>query len=219
MKKYALIVAGGVGTRMAVDTPKQFIPVAGLPILMHTLTRFYKYEHQMEIILVLPTSHFSTWTNLSLQYDFDVPHRLVAGGSERFHSVKNGLDSIEGDGLVAIHDGVRPLIDEGTIDRCFKSAEKSGNGIASVDLKESIRHLKKGGNEALDRSEYQLIQTPQTFQVKLIKEAFDREYIDQFTDDASVAEAAGQKINLVEGSYRNLKVTTKDDLVVAEAFL
>jgi len=219
MKKYALIVAGGVGKRMGSEVPKQFIPVAGLPILMHTLTAFYRYDHSMEIILVLPVSHFSQWTNLSVQHDFDVPHKMVAGGSTRFHSVKNGLNSINEDGLVAIHDGVRPLIDTDTITRSFDEAELKGNAVVAVELKDSIRRVDRENTSHEDRSGFRLIQTPQTFNVADIKQAYDIEYNESITDDASVAELSGQKVNLTLGSYRNIKITTEEDLIVAEAFL
>ena len=201
------------------DTPKQFLTISGQPILMHTLSQFYHYDHQLEIILVLPLSQFNKWTELSLIHDFDVPHRLVAGGSTRFHSVKNGLDSIEEEGLVAIHDGVRPLIETSIIRNTFEVAEKKGNAIASVELKESIRHVSDASSKAIDRTSYHIIQTPQTFLVTQIKKAYAIEYDESITDDASVAEMAGQLVNLVEGSYRNIKITTSEDLVIAEAFL
>ena len=218
-KKFAVIVAGGVGKRMGSSIPKQFIPIGGLPILMHTLTAFYKSDHEMEIILVLPVSHFGEWTNLSVKYDFDVPHRIVAGGSTRYHSVKNGLLSIEEDGLVAIHDGVRPFVSTEIIENSFIEANKSGNGVVSIPLKDTLRHLGKKGSKPLDRSEYRLVQTPQTFRIGEIKKAYEVEFSENITDDASVAEAAGQKINLIEGSYRNIKITTEEDLVFARAVL
>ncbi|MDA0193779.1 MAG: 2-C-methyl-D-erythritol 4-phosphate cytidylyltransferase [Bacteroidetes bacterium] len=219
MKKYALIVAGGLGKRMDSNLPKQFISVAGLPILMHTLTRFYKYDHKLEIILVLPVSHFSTWTKLSLEYDFDVPHKLVSGGSTRFQSVKNGLNSIEGKGLVAVHDGVRPVINPKLIRNAFEIASESGSAVLSVPLKESIRRINAGGTIAEDRSNFMIIQTPQVFKVDELKEAYSVEFNASLTDDASVAENYGLKINLVDGDYQNIKITSSEDLLIAETLL
>ncbi len=219
MKNYAIIVAGGVGRRMGSDTPKQFLKIGGQPILMHTITAFYQYDHKMEIVLVLPHSHFSQWTELSLMHDFDVPHCMVGGGSTRFHSVKNGLDSIGDEGTVAIHDGVRPLIEQEIIQNSFEVANTKGNAIVSVELKDSIRQLKGQRSNSVDRMAFRAIQTPQTFKVSDIKEAYRIEYQESLTDDASVAELAGQKINLIDGSYRNIKITTSEDLVIAEALL
>lgn len=219
MKSYALIVAGGVGRRMGSNTPKQFLNIGGQPILMHTINAFYQYDHTIEIILVLPPSHFSRWTELSLMHDFDVPHRMVGGGSTRFHSVKNGLDTIEDDGIVAIHDGVRPLIETDIIRNSFEVAKKEGNAVVSVELKDSIRRLDGKTSKSINRTSYKVVQTPQTFKVRHIKKAYSIEYQEAITDDASVAELAGQKINLIEGSYRNIKITTTEDLIVAEALL
>jgi len=218
MKKYALIVAGGEGKRMGSDIPKQFISVAGLPILMHTLTAFYRYDQSTEIILVLPVSHFNQWTNLSVQYDFDVSHKLVAGGSTRFHSVKNGLNSMSEDGFVAIHDGVRPLVDVDIIARSFNEAEVKGNAVVAVELKDTIRRVNGGTTISEDRTRFRLIQTPQTFRVSDIRLAYSIEYNQSITDDASVAELAGIEIHLTSGNYRNIKITTEEDLIVAEAF-
>jgi len=219
MKNYALIVAGGIGKRMGSEIPKQFLAVAGQPILMHTISAFYQYDHTMEIILVLPLSHFSKWTELSLEYDFDVPHRMIAGGSTRFHSVKNGLNSLEEEGIVAIHDGVRPFIEMDIIKNSFEVARNEGNAVVSVALKDSIRQVSEASNQSLDRTSYRAVQTPQTFRLSLIKKAYSIEYDESITDDASVAELAGQEINLIEGSYRNIKITTNEDLMIAEAFL
>lgn len=219
MKKYALIVAGGIGKRMASDVPKQFIPVAGLPILMHTLMKFYRYDHKLEIILVLPVSHFSTWTRLSLEYDFDVPHRMVSGGTTRFQSVKNGLNLIGGKGLVAIHDGVRPVINSGLIGDAFDSAAQKGNAVVSMPLKDSIRRLDGANSVAENRDNFRLIQTPQVFEVEQLKKAYDIEYDDSLTDDASVVEKSGMKINLIDGDQSNIKITSAEDLAIAETLL
>ena len=205
---------------MGSETPKQFLELSGQPILMHTIGAFYQYDHRMEIILVLPLTHFNRWTELCLKYDFDIPHKMVAGGSTRFHSVKNGLESIAADdGLVAIHDGVRPLISTDIIGNSFEVAAASDNAVVAVELKDTIRLVEKKGTRSVDRAKYRAIQTPQTFMLPKIKKAYQIEFDESITDDASVAEKAGQKINLIEGSYRNLKITTMEDLVVAEALL
>lgn len=219
MQKYVVVVAGGSGTRMKRETPKQFIPVAGKPILMHTLEAFHRLSDQINIILVLPESQISGWESLCTQCDFKVPHNTTTGGKTRFHSVKNGLAKIEGEGLVAIHDGVRPMVSEQIILNSFAVAEQKGNAITAVALKDSIRWAQGESNKLVDRNDYQLIQTPQTFIVSLIKKAFDVEYSTNFTDDATVLEAAGHKINLIEGDYSNIKITTPEDLAVAESLL
>ena len=220
MQKYVVIVAGGSGTRMKREIPKQFIPVAGKPILMHTLEAFQKADESIQIILVLPESQVLGWKSLCAQYNFELPHQITHGGDSRFQSVKNGLAQIKDfTGLVAIHDGVRPLISTHIISESYRVAESKGNAIVAVPLKDSIRWAKGSENKVQDRSEYQLVQTPQTFQVALIKTAFDTDYDTAFTDDATVLEATGEKINLIEGDYRNIKITTPEDLIVAEAFL
>ena len=220
MQKYVVIVAGGSGTRMKREIPKQFIPVAGKPILMHTLEAFQKADASIRIILVLPESQVLGWKSLCAQYNFELPHQITHGGDSRFQSVKNGLAQIKDfTGLVAIHDGVRPLISTHIISESYRVAESKGNAIVAVPLKDSIRWAKGSENKVQDRSEYQLVQTPQTFQVALIKTAFDTDYDTAFTDDATVLEATGEKINLIEGDYRNIKITTPEDLIVAEAFL
>lgn len=218
-KEYALIVAGGKGTRMNAALPKQFLVVDGLPILMHTLYAFFRYSEKVEVILVLPESDFETWNSLCREYNFSKPVQLQKGGDTRFQSVKNGLDLIEGDGLVAIHDGVRPLVSEDMIGASFRLAALHGSAVAAVRLKESIRMTNQDRTQAMDRSQFRLIQTPQTFQVSLIKKAYLQKEDASLTDDASVAERAGHIISLFEGSYENIKVTTPEDLVVAEALM
>lgn len=219
MQKYVVIVAGGSGTRMKREIPKQFIPVAGKPILMHTLEAFYKVSNHISIILVLPESQLPGWKSLCTQYNFLLPHTTTAGGKTRFHSVKNGLAQITGQGLVAIHDGVRPLVTPQIILNSFAVAEKQGNAVTAVALKDSIRWAKDGENKVMNRNEYQLIQTPQTFRISLIKNAFEQDYDPRFTDDATVLEATGARINLIAGDYSNIKITTPEDLIVAGSLL
>jgi len=218
-RKYAVIVAGGKGTRIKSSVPKQFLELAGLPVLMHTINAFVRYPERISIILVLPQHDFSTWENLCKKYSFNKPLLLQQGGDSRFQSVKNGLAKIEGDGLVAIHDGVRPLVDTKTIASSFRIAAEKKSAVAAVALKESIRLVDNGTTRAEDRSRFRLIQTPQTFDIALIKDAYQQPEDTTLTDDASVAERAGHTITLFEGSYENIKITTEEDLAVAEALL
>lgn len=218
MRKYAIIVAGGSGSRMQSQLPKQFLQLNGKPILMHTLEAFSFRE--IQITLVLPAEQVQHWEELCERNSFTVPHRTIHGGETRFHSVKNGLNSIEEKGgLVAIHDGVRPLISREIISRSFDQAQAHGNAITSVPLKDSLREISSEANQAVDRSKFRLVQTPQTFQLDLIKEAFETPYKDTFTDDAAVFENMGHSIHLIDGDYRNIKITTPEDLLVAESFL
>ncbi|MES2733880.1 MAG: 2-C-methyl-D-erythritol 4-phosphate cytidylyltransferase [Bacteroidota bacterium] len=227
MKRYAIIVAGGSGRRMQVsDTlsqlAKQFISIGGKPILMHTIERFAAPSQGSlfgtPTIVVLPEKDFPTWERLCREHHFHIPVQLVAGGNTRFQSVKNGLAAIKGDGLVAIHDGVRPFVSSDIIERSFQVAAEKGTAVAAVPLKDSVRLVEASSNRALDRSQLRLIQTPQTFQLSLIQQAFQVEESPNFTDDASVAERAGFPIYLIDGSYENIKITTPEDLLWAEAF-
>jgi 2-C-methyl-D-erythritol 4-phosphate cytidylyltransferase len=219
VKEYALIVAGGKGTRIKSKLPKQFLELRGLPILMHTINAFYRYSAAIQVILVLPEDDFPTWEALCRKHQFNKPFILQKGGDTRFQSVKNGLAKIEGDGLVAIHDGVRPLVCENIIGASFRLAAVHQSAVAAVRLKESIRMTNQDNTKAVDRSLFRLIQTPQTFQVKLIQEAYEMKEDSTLTDDASVAEHAGHKIALFEGSYENIKITTPEDLIIAEALM
>ncbi len=217
--EYALIVAGGKGTRIKSSLPKQFLELNGLPVLMHTILAFYRYDENLSIILVLPENDLETWKSLCVKHSFDKPITLAQGGESRFQSVKNGLEKIEGDGLVAIHDGVRPLIDKDIIGASFRLAAVHQSAVAAVRLKESIRITDQDNTKAMDRSRFRLIQTPQTFRVGLIKEAYKIKEDPSLTDDASVAERAGHLISLFEGSYENIKITTVEDLIIAEALM
>ncbi|MDN5200762.1 2-C-methyl-D-erythritol 4-phosphate cytidylyltransferase [Fulvivirgaceae bacterium BMA10] len=219
-KEYAIIVAGGSGTRMNSQIPKQFLVLADLPVLMHTINAFDTYSENLPIILVLPKKDIPVWEKLCIEYNFTRPLKIVAGGASRFQSVKNGLSHIEDKGLVAIHDGVRPIVSKDIIANSFKVAAARQSAVAAVKLKESIRVQENGSHtKALDRSRFHLIQTPQTFDIALLKEAYQVTEQPVFTDDASVVEYAGHKITLFEGSYKNLKITTPEDLLVAEVFL
>ncbi|HEX7366679.1 MAG TPA: 2-C-methyl-D-erythritol 4-phosphate cytidylyltransferase [Pelobium sp.] len=217
---YAIIVAGGSGTRMKSDIPKQFLELNGKPVLMHTIEAFYRNEYQPQIILVLAATDLEYWEVLKTKHRFDIPHQMVTGGSERFHSVKNGLALISDENsIVAIHDAVRPLVSQHTINICFETATKKGNAIAAVPSKDSVRQVKNGKSEALKRSEVYLVQTPQAFQIKQLTIAYQQNFASFFTDDASVVEKAGYSINLEKGDEFNFKITFIEDLKLAEAIL
>lgn len=220
MRKYAIIVAGGAGIRMGHDIPKQFIAVGGMPILMHTLNAFHATDSSIHIIVVLPADQIKYWQSLCDHYQFDAPHDIAEGGNTRFQSVKNGLSLVPNEALVAIHDGVRPFVDAETIEAAYTKANEVGSAVVYVPAKESLRVIEDAGeSKAVDRSKYAVIQTPQTFKSSLIKAAFAQEESTAFTDDASVLEAFGGQIHLIEGNYKNIKITTKEDLLIAEAFL
>ncbi len=221
MKRYAIIVAGGSGSRMLSETPKQFMLLGHKPILMHTIQAFADFSADLKIIVVLPKEAGNAWRRLSEEYGFKTDIRLVDGGETRFHSVKNGLNVIEDpEAFVAIHDGVRPLVNSRIIGDSFNYAAIYGSAIASTSLKDSLRHIDANRTSSVNRSEYRLIQTPQTFNVNLIKDAYDViEYQPELTDDASVAEKYGQVIHLFEGDFNNIKITTPEDLHFAQAIL
>lgn len=218
-KEYALIVAGGKGKRINSKLPKQFIRLNGKPILLHTIQAFFNYSEKISIVLVLPQDDFGIWKSICAEFNFSKPIILQSGGETRFQSVKNGLNKIEGEGLVAIHDGVRPLVSSDLIGASFRLAAVHGSAVAAVRLKESIRETDQDTTRAVDRSKFRLIQTPQTFDVQLIRKAYQIKEDTSLTDDASVAEKSGHKISLFEGSYQNIKITTPEDLIVAEALM
>ena len=219
LKEYALIVAGGKGTRIKSDQPKQFIELNGKPVLLHTIEAFLKYSSTLVIVLVLPEEDFKTWEAICEKFNFTPPVILQKGGETRFQSVKNGLEKIDGEGLVAIHDGVRPLVSGDLIGASFRLAAMHGSAVAAVRLKESIRETDQDTTKAVDRSKFRLIQTPQTFDLQIIKKAYQTKEDPSLTDDASVAEKSGHRISMFEGSYDNIKITTAEDLVVAEALM
>lgn len=218
MKKFALIVAGGSGTRMGGAISKQYREIGGRPILMHTLSSFYQYAAEVKLILVLPEDDFKFWKKLCDQYGFSLRHVLVEGGQSRFQSVKNGLDAIhEQEGVVAIHDGVRPFVTQEVIAQGYQEAQNLGSAIAVIPLKDSIRLLREDGTSCFQiREQFRLVQTPQTFQLSKIKQAFEVAEQPYFTDDASVYEHQGWKVNLFEGNASNIKITTPEDMEYAE---
>ena len=216
MEKFALIVAGGTGSRMGSDIPKQFLDLAGKPVLMRTMERFAAYDPQIKIVLVLSSAEFGRWNELCSIHGFTMKHLLVEGGSSRFQSVKNGLTELPDEGLVFIHDGVRPLVSGQTIDNCERMTMSTGNALPVMPVAESLRERLENCSRHVDRSRFCLVQTPQTFRVDMIKQAYlaaDNEF---FTDDASVCEAFGETINLVDGNPENIKITRSVDLYLAE---
>ena len=216
MKKHIIIVAGGKGLRMGGDIPKQFLPVCGKPVLMRTLEAFHAYDSSIHMILVLPVSQQEYWKELCAEYDFTLSHDIADGGETRFHSVMNGLALVEGDGLVGVHDGVRPFVSQEVIARCYEEASLKKAVIPVIGVVETVRQLTVEGSMTVPRDQYKLVQTPQVFEVALLRKAYQQNYTDMFTDDASVVEALGVKVYLVEGNRENIKLTTPFDLQLAE---
>ena len=218
---YVIIVAGGKGLRMGSDIPKQFLPIGGKPVLMRTLERFHEYSPTLQIILVLPKAQQDYWHQLCKDYDFKVEYILADGGETRFHSVQNGLAKIPDDaeGVVGVHDGVRPFPSIDVIRNCYETARTAKAVIPVIPVVETVRHLQGNTSETVPRSDYRLVQTPQTFDIQLLKPANKQPYNDGFTDDASVVEAFGFDITLVEGNRENIKITTPYDLKIAEVLI
>ena len=215
--KYAIIVAGGMGVRMGNPTPKQFFLIRGKPILMRTLEVFYQTDHNIQILLVLPETYFSFWEELIQKHSFSVPHRLVRGGKTRFQSVKNGLDAIGDEGIVAVHDAVRPFISSSVILQSFEQAKLHGNAIPCIEMKESIRKIEDNFSVSVNRNEYKNIQTPQVFQIHLLKKAYSQKEDATFTDDASVFEKLNLPIHLIDGNTENIKITHPIDNIIAQS--
>ena len=222
---YVIIVAGGKGLRMGTDIPKQFLPIGGKPVLMRTLERFREYAADLQIILVLPKAQQDYWKQLCKEYDFRIEYQLTDGGETRFHSVQNGLALVPDDaeGVVGVHDGVRPFPSVEVIRNCYETARTAKAVIPVIPIVETVRHLVSESNTqrsiTVPRGDYRLVQTPQTFDIQLLKAANRQPYNDGFTDDASVVEAYGFDITLVEGNRENIKITTPVDMTIAEALL
>jgi 2-C-methyl-D-erythritol 4-phosphate cytidylyltransferase len=247
VKRYCIIVAGGSGKRMMSAIPKQFLLLDGKPLLMHTIERFHSFDPLIEIIVVLPSEHHSLWSSLVEEYSFGISHSVAAGGEERFHSVRAGLelvkaamletgrsdagqqddgrdedmapdtrpDSVRDESLLAVHDGVRPLVSHDTIWRCYADAGEFGTAVPFIEPADSVRVLQGDDSKPMQRNVVRLIQTPQVFRASLILKAYERDFDPSFTDDATVAEAAGIKIHLTHGNRENIKITTPEDLAVA----
>lgn len=222
MDRYAILVAGGKGLRMGSDIPKQFLPLRGRPVLMHTIDVFRRTYPDIHIILVLPREQQDYWRQLCGQHGYDVELCVADGGETRFHSVHNGLSLIPDDarGVVGVHDGVRPFVSPETIRRCFEAAEEFGAVVPVVPVVETVRQVLADGNSmTVDRNAYRLVQTPQTFDIQLLKKAYGQPFDPFFTDDASVVEAMGHPIKLVEGNNENIKLTNPADLKLAEGMV
>ncbi len=216
-----IIVAGGKGMRMGADIPKQFIPIKGKPILMHTLENFHKFDDAMQIVLVLPKHMQDYWHKLCEEYNFSIPYTLADGGETRFHSVLNGIGCVHSDcTLIGVHDGVRPFVSHEVVQSCYAAAEEHGAAIPVIDVVETIRQLTPDeGSVTVPRNDYKLVQTPQVFSASLLRNAYSQPFTEAFTDDASVVETYGHGITLVGGNRENIKITTPYDLAVAEALL
>jgi 2-C-methyl-D-erythritol 4-phosphate cytidylyltransferase len=220
LKKYSIIVAGGSGTRMGTEIPKQFIEINGMPVIMHTINAFYNFDNNIEIIIVLPSKFIDYWKKLCVQYKFNIEHKIADGGPARFHSVKSGLNAIkDNNSIVAIHDSVRPLVSKKVIESAFYNAEIYGNAIPVIKINESIREKDGFINRPANRENFYIVQTPQCFKTEIIKKAYTQNYNDLFTDDASVIESIGETIHLIEGNPENIKITTPVDLIFAKAII
>ncbi len=219
MERVALIVAGGKGLRMGSELPKQFLPIGGKPVLMHTLEAFRRCDAAIRLILVLPREQQAYWRELCREHRFTLEHAIADGGETRFHSVLNGLAGVPEETLVAVHDGVRPFVSAEVIERCFQLAVNEKAVVPVVDVVETVRHLTETGSETVDRNRYKLVQTPQVFQASLLKRAYGQSYSTAFTDDASVVESLGVPVHLTEGNRENIKITTPFDLKIGSALL
>lgn len=219
MKNAVIIVAGGTGMRMGTSIPKQFLKIKGKPVILHTIEKFVSFDPDIEIVLVINPVHRPIWDHIVADFNVHLDYKIAAGGETRFHSVKNGLALIRNESLVGIHDAVRPLIKTGLISEIYKMAGIMGNAVPSVQVMESVRQITESGSKVVDRSVLQLVQTPQVFLYSILKKAYDTLYLPEFTDDASVVEKSGVKINLVDGDHYNIKITTPEDIEIVNALL
>ena len=223
MKKYLIVVAGGKGTRMGGEMPKQFQLLCGKPIVMITLERLHAIDPTMQLILVLPAEHVELWKELCKEHSFAVPLLLTNGGSTRFHSVQNGLAQVDDidDALVGVHDGVRPFVSQRVLEDCFREAWIHGAAIPMISLQDSLRHIVgvNGVTEVVPRDRYRLVQTPQIFKLSLLRRAYEQRFVESFTDDASVVEALGEQVVGVEGNSENIKLSTPFDIMVAKTLI
>ena len=218
-RKSVIIVAGGIGSRMGTDLPKQFILLEAYPVLMWTILCFTQYDPGIQVVVVLPETQIKFWKELCLKHAFHHTHQLAEGGETRFHSVRNGLKILAETDLVAIHDGVRPLVSQCTIDNCFKQAAATGAAIPVLPVNETLRRGTMGQSLTVDRNKYFSVQTPQVFKFPLLKDAYAQDWDPLFTDDASVVEKSGSPIIMVPGNRENLKITYLEDLIIAGAYL
>lgn len=213
-----IITAGGIGKRMGTEQPKQFLELLGRPVLIHTLERLHHFAPDSQLILTLPEQHIEDWKALCAQYGCQIRHEIVPGGQERYHSIQNALSACTGE-LIAVHDGVRPLVSKGTIERLFEAALHHKAVIPVVEVKESLRRIGTESSQAVKRADYRIVQTPQVFHADVLRKAYDIPFHDAITDDASLVEESGEHIHLIEGNEQNIKITTPTDLAVAMLFL
>ncbi len=216
MERYVIIVAGGSGKRMQSGIPKQFIPVGEKPVLMHTINAFRAAFNDIHIVVVLPERYIKLWKDLCTEFSFTISHSVTAGGRTRFHSVQNGLKLIKGDGIIGVHDGVRPFVSRQTIHLAYQAASEYGAAVPVTELNDSLRVINNGSTTPADRSMYRLVQTPQCFSAGILREAYNAGFKQEFTDDASVVEASGVSVTLTPGNFENIKITRSVDLAFAE---
>jgi len=219
MDNYVIIVAGGTGSRMGVELPKQFRLLAGKPLLMHSIRAFYSYDSTIRIIVSLHADFIEAWRHLCKKHTFTIPHQIIAGGETRFHSVRNALSTISGDGLVAVHDAARPLVSVDLISESFCEAIIHGTAVPGIPVNETVRSILDGKASIVDRTYLWIVQTPQTFGIALLKKAYEQEFQPGFTDDASLLEAMGMQIHMIPGNPRNIKITLPGDIQIAELFI
>lgn len=218
-KRYVIIVAGGNGARMNSPIPKQYLKLDGKPVIMHTIEKFVKTDPNIEIIIVIAQENLHFWENMCNEHNFRKEVKIAYSGESRFQSVKNGLEYVTELSIVGVHDAVRPLVSSKAIIAAYKAAEMYGSAIPAVPINDSIRMIESTRNIALDRSRYCAIQTPQCFRSDILKKAYEQDYKYTFTDDATVVEAMGEEIRLVDGNSENLKITSPKDLIIAEALI
>ena len=213
-----IITAGGIGKRMGSEIPKQFIEICGKPILLHTLELFYYFDSSMELFITLPEDWKSYWNEIFEKNNCTIPHQIISGGEERYHSIQNALQFCSGK-YISVHDGVRPLVSASTLKKCFEALENHGAVVPVLNVKESIRKIENGSSHAVNRNEFKLIHTPQCFHASVLKDAYLQTFHEGITDDASLVEANGVLVHLVESNEENIKITTPNDLKIAELFI
>ena len=219
MKQYIIIVAGGSGSRMGSTIPKQFLDLNSKPILMHTIEKMHLSLDHSEIILALPKSEFVTWKKLCQEHQFKVNHQVVEGGNTRFESVSNALKKVNEQSVIVVHDGVRPLVKNSVVNECMQTAQEKGTAIPVIAIEESLRQKTDSGSVVVNRDEYLIVQTPQCFRSEVLLKAYQQDYSATFTDDASVVEAMGIEIQLIQGNKENIKITTPEDLKKAQVYI
>jgi 2-C-methyl-D-erythritol 4-phosphate cytidylyltransferase len=220
MKNAVIIVAGGIGLRMDNITPKQFLLIKNKPVLMHTVEKFIKFDNTLDIILALPENQIQTWHKLCAEYNFEYNHTVVTGGITRFHSVQNALKKISDNcKIIAVHDGVRPLVKISAIKKCFDLATEKGCAVPVIQISESLRRISKDTSEIINRDGVYIVQTPQVFRYDIIMNSYKQAYIPEFTDDASVVEKYGYSVHYTEGQRENIKITFPTDINFVEKFI